>query len=66
MTTKSADEYLAMLADPLSISETRYEQAFADYASLGAWLHRPESTVLQLRPADLRSRILSPRTAIPR
>lgn len=50
MATKSADEYLAALADALAISETRYDQACRSYASLGAWLHRPESTVLRYDP----------------
>ncbi len=50
MTTKSADHYLAALADELAISETRYDQACRSYASLGAWLHRPESTVLHFDP----------------
>jgi len=50
MTTKSADEYLAALADALAISETRYDQACRSYASLGSWLHRPESTVLRYDP----------------
>lgn len=50
MPTKTADDYLAALADELAISETRYEQACKSYASLGAWLHRPESTVLQYDP----------------
>lgn len=50
MPTKSADDYLAALADELAISETRYEQACKSYASLGEWLHRPASTVLQFDP----------------
>ena len=50
MITKSADEYLAALADALAISETRYDQACRSYASLGDWLHRPESTVLRYSP----------------
>lgn len=50
MPTKAAEDYLAALADELAISETRYEQACKSYESLGAWLHRPESTVLQFDP----------------
>lgn len=50
MTTRRADEYLAALADALAISEARYDQACQSYASLGAWLHRPESTVLRYDP----------------
>lgn len=50
MPTKSADDYLAALADELAISESRYEQASKSYGSLGAWLHRPESTVLEFDP----------------
>jgi hypothetical protein len=50
MATKRADEYLAALADELAISETRYDQACRSYASLGAWLHRAESTVLRFDP----------------
>jgi len=50
MPTKAAEEYLAALADELAISESRYEQASRSYASLGEWLHRPESTVLRYDP----------------
>lgn len=50
MPTKNAEEFLAALADELAISESRYEQACRSYASLGDWLHRPESTVLQYDP----------------
>lgn len=50
MPTKTANEYLAALADELAISETRYDQACKSYESLGKWLHRPESTVLRFDP----------------
>lgn len=50
MLTKAAEDYLAALADELAISEARYDQASRSYASLGAWLHRPESTVLAYDP----------------
>lgn len=50
MPTKTAEDYLAALADELAISETRYEEASKSYASLGAWLHRPESIVLRFDP----------------
>ncbi len=50
MPTKTAEDYLAALADELAISEGRYEQASKSYASLGAWLHRPDSTVLRYDP----------------
>lgn len=50
MPTKTAEDYLAALADELTISEGRYEQASKSYASLGAWLHRPDSTVLRYDP----------------
>ena len=50
MPTKAAEEYLAALADELAISEARYEQASRSYASLGEWLHRPESSVLRYDP----------------
>lgn len=47
--TSQAEAYLEALADDLSISEVRYEQAETSYKSLGEWLGRPEST---LRPYD--------------
>jgi hypothetical protein len=50
MTTKSADNYLAALADELAISEERYDEACRSYSSLGQWLHRSESTVLEFDP----------------
>jgi len=50
MPTKTAEDYLAALADELAISETRYDQACRSYASLGDWLHRPDSTVLRFDP----------------
>lgn len=50
MPTTTAEDYLAALADELAISDARYEQACTSYASLGDWLHRPESTVLRYDP----------------
>ena len=50
MPTKTAEDYLAALADELAVSEARYDQACRSYASLGAWLHRPNSTVLKYEP----------------
>lgn len=50
MATKTAEDYLAALADEIAISEERYEQANRSYDSLGAWLHRPRSTVLPFDP----------------
>ncbi|WP_296097206.1 nucleotidyltransferase [uncultured Agrobacterium sp.] len=48
--TKQAEGYLEALADELTISPSRYEQAVARYESLGAWLHREASTVRQYDP----------------
>lgn len=50
MPTKTAEDYVAALADELAISEARYDQASRSYASLGAWLNRPESTILGYDP----------------
>ncbi|WP_440799881.1 nucleotidyltransferase domain-containing protein [Serratia marcescens] len=50
MPTKNAEEFLTALADELAISESRYEQACRSYTSLGEWLHRPESAVIQYDP----------------
>lgn len=50
MPTKTVEDYLAALADELAVSDVRYDQACRSYASLGAWLHRPESTVLAYDP----------------
>ena len=50
MPTKTAEDYLAALADELAITEGRYEQASKSYASLGDWLHRPDSTVFRYDP----------------
>lgn len=50
MPTKTAEEYLAALADELAISEARYDEACRSYTSLGHWLHRPGSTVLRYDP----------------
>ncbi|MGO1425186.1 MAG: nucleotidyltransferase domain-containing protein [Halomonas sp.] len=50
MFTKTAENFLAALADELAISESRYEQASRSYVSLGDWLHRSESTVVEYDP----------------
>ncbi|WP_439548870.1 nucleotidyltransferase domain-containing protein [Falsiroseomonas sp.] len=50
MPTKTAEDYLAALAEELTISETRYDEACRSYASLGAWLNRPDSDVLEYDP----------------
>lgn len=50
MPTKNAEDFLTALADELAISESRYEQACRSYTSLGEWLHRPESAVVQYDP----------------
>lgn len=50
MMTKAVEDFLAALADELAISDSRYEQACRSYASLGDWLHRPESTVVKYDP----------------
>lgn len=51
MTTKSAQDYLEALADELDISETRYEQAYERYHSLGKWLNRDASSIKQFDPS---------------
>ncbi|MBO9463160.1 MULTISPECIES: nucleotidyltransferase [Stappiaceae] len=48
--TKEAEDYLEALADELTISPTRYEQAVSRYESLGTWLHRDASSVKQYDP----------------
>jgi Second Messenger Oligonucleotide or Dinucleotide Synthetase domain len=48
--TKEAEGYLEALADELTISPTRYDQAIARYESLGKWLHRDASKVKQYDP----------------
>lgn len=50
MTTTSAQEYLKALAEELEISETRYDQAYDRYHSLGSWLNRDASTIKQFDP----------------
>ena len=44
MPTKTAEDYLAALADELAVSEARYDQACRSYASLGASPSTPNST----------------------
>jgi hypothetical protein len=48
--THQAEEYLSALAEELEIPESRYDQAVESYKSLGAWFHRPASTVRDLGP----------------
>jgi hypothetical protein len=50
MVTKSAQEYLKALAEELEISETRYDQAYDRYHSLGRWLNRDASTIKLFDP----------------
>lgn len=51
MVTKSAQDYLKALAEELDISETRYDQAYERYHSLGRWLNRDASSVKEFDPA---------------
>lgn len=51
MVTKSAQNYLKALAEELDISETRYDQAYERYHSLGRWLNRDASSIKQFNPA---------------
>lgn len=48
--TDEAEKYLEALAEELTISPSRYEQAVGRYKSLGDWLHRDASTVAQYDP----------------
>lgn len=48
--TQQAEEYLSALAEELEIPESRYDQAVESYKSLGAWFHRPASTVRNFGP----------------
>ena len=50
MVTKSAQDYLEALAEELDISETRYDQAYDRYHSLGKWLNRDASSIKQYVP----------------
>lgn len=43
--TRPLDQLLDDLVEELQVPPTRYDQAERSYKSLGAWLHRPESTV---------------------
>jgi hypothetical protein len=49
-TTRQAEVFLQSLADELSISDRRYEQAETSYQSLGSWLLRPASTLRAYNP----------------
>lgn len=51
MITKSAKDYLKSLAEELDISESRYDQAYERYHSLGRWLNREASSIKQFDPA---------------
>ncbi len=48
--TKQAETYLEALADALEIPQARYVQAERSYKSLGEWLHRDQSSVVQYEP----------------
>jgi hypothetical protein len=50
MATKLAQDYLEALAEELQISETRYDQAYDRYQSLGNWLNRDASSIKQYSP----------------
>lgn len=50
MVTKSAHDYLEAIAAELEISETRYEQAYNRYHSLGEWLNRDASSIKKFGP----------------
>lgn len=50
MVTKSAQDYLKALAEELEISETRYDQAYDRYHSLGKWLNREASLIKKFDP----------------
>ena len=50
MVTKSAQDFLEVLAEELNISETRYEQAHDRYHSLGKCLKRDASSIKQYAP----------------
>lgn len=50
MVTKSAQDYLEALAEELDISETRYDQAYDRYHSLGEWLNRDASSIKKYAP----------------
>lgn len=49
-TTKQAEAYLEALAEDLSVSEKRYEDAERSYHSFGDWLHRDESSLRRFSP----------------
>jgi len=48
--TPEAERYLEALAAELEVDPSRYESAERSYNSLGKWLHRESSTVLQYDP----------------
>src|SRR3546814_4119599 len=48
--TRESEEFLEDLAEELSVSPSRYEQAERSYHSLGEWLHRDASSVRQYGP----------------
>jgi hypothetical protein len=51
MITKEAQNYLDALAEELAISETRYNQAYDRYKSLGKWLNRDGSSIKIFEPS---------------
>ena len=50
MASKSAHDYLEALAEELDISESRYDQAYGRYHSIGEWLNRDASSIKQFDP----------------
>jgi hypothetical protein len=50
MVGQEVEKYLERLVGQLAIPESRYEQAERSYKSLGAWLHREESSIADLDP----------------
>lgn len=50
MVTKLAQDYLEALAEELNISESRYDQAYDRYKSLGKWLNRDNSSIRRYAP----------------
>lgn len=51
MVTKSAQDFLEALSEELEINETRYEQAYERYKSLGKWLNRDASSIKKFDPS---------------
>lgn len=49
--TPTAERVLEQLALKLDISDTHYEAAERSYQSVGTWLNRPESSIVQFGPS---------------